>query len=323
MKRPRKEKEWLEHIRSVFPAPPPPEGMGDDCAVLKRENLCLTTDALVEHVDFERDWAPPEAVGWKALAVNLSDLAAMGAEPAFFLLTLAIPRDCPDKWIEGFLSGAAALARKEKAKLLGGDLSRSPGGIFISVTAGGRQAGKPLLRGKAGPGDLIYVSSPLGAAGEALKMLRKGAKLKNFLLHGRIKTPNLLDRFFRPPSQTALGASLAQKKLASSAIDISDGLLLDLSRLLEGSGNGAVLTEDSIPRAADASGKQVSLKAAMTSGEEQVLLFTVPKSRERLLRKAGKGLFRIGFVTPKPGMWMQGCGRVSMLDPEGFDHFAH
>lgn len=322
MKRPRKEKEWLDHIKRVFRVPSPPAGMGDDCAVLKKENLCLTTDALLEHVDFEREWAPPEAVGWKALAVNLSDLAAMGALPEFFLLTLAIPGDCGDSWVERFLSGVSSLAGKEKVVVLGGDLSRSPRDIFISITAGGKPAGKPLLRGKARPGDLIYVSSPLGGAGEALKMFGKGARLRSFPLTGKVRPEDiLLDGFFRPPSQSALGAFLAERKLASSAIDISDGLLLDLSRLLEGSGNGAVLSEEDIPRAAGEGGKAVGLKEALISGEEQVLLFTVPKSRERYLPGAGKRLFRIGFVSPKPGLWIQGRGKVSMIEPAGYDHF--
>lgn len=321
MKRPRREQEWLDHIRTVFKAPLPPAGIGDDCAILKEEKICVTTDTLAEGVDFERDWAPPEAIGWKALAINLSDLASMGAVPSWFLLTLAIPADIPDRWTEDLLSGIAALASKEELKLIGGDLSRSSGGLFISITAAGSLAGKPLLRGKSRPGDLIFVSSPLGGAGEALAMFRKGAKLKKFPLHGRINTPNLLDRFFRPPSQSRLGSMLAEKNLASSAIDISDGLLLDLSRLLEGSGNGAVLSGDAVPRAEDADGKPVRLKDAMKSGEEQVLLFTVAAERRRLLQESRMGLFEIGFVAPKPGIWLQDRGRVSMVEPAGFDHF--
>ena len=137
MKRPRREREWLDHIKALIDAPPTPAGIGDDCAVLKKDKTCVTTDALAEGVDFEREWAPPEAVGWKALAVNLSDLAAMGAKPSCFLLTLGIPPDCPDRWVEGLLAGTAALARIEKIKLIGGDLSGSRGGVFVSITAWG------------------------------------------------------------------------------------------------------------------------------------------------------------------------------------------
>ena len=321
MKRPRREQEWLDHIKALFDAPRSPAGIGDDCAVLKKEKTCVTTDALAEGVDFERDWAPPEAVGWKALAVNLSDLAAMGAKPSYFLMTLAIPLDCPDRWVEGLLSGVAALARKEKVKLIGGDLSASLSGVFISITAWGTLCGKPLLRGRARPLEGIYVTSPLGGAGEALKLFRKGARLKKFPLQGRDPGSCLLDRFFRPPSQSRLGAMLAEKKLASSAIDISDGLLLDLSRLLAGTGSGALLSAEAIPRAAAENGNPVGLREAMASGEEQVLLFTVPKGRERQLPGGGKGLFRIGFVTPKAGIWVQDGGKVSMAEPAGFDHF--
>lgn len=321
MKRPRREQEWLDHIKALFDAPPSPAGIGDDCAVLKQEKTCVTTDALVEGVDFEREWAPPEAIGWKALAINLSDLASMGARPSCFLLTLAIPSDCPDRWVDGLLSGTAALARREKIKLVGGDLSRSRSGIFVSITAWGVLRGKPLLRGRARTLEGIYVSAPLGGAGEALRMFGKGARLKEFALHGKDPGAGLLDRFFRPPSQSRLGRVLAENKLASSAIDISDGLLLDLSRLLEGTGCGALLSAGTIPRAASENGKPVGLRDAMTSGEEQVLLFTVPKDRERYLPEAGKGLYKIGFVTPKRGIRVRDGGKVSMAEPAGFDHF--
>ena len=321
MKRPRREREWVDHIKALFDAPPSPAGIGDDCAVLKKDKTCVTTDALAEGVDFEREWAPPEAVGWKALAVNLSDLAAMGAKPSCFLLTLGIPPDCPDRWVEGLLAGTAALARIEKIKLIGGDLSGSRGGVFVSITAWGTLRAKPLLRGRARPGEGIYVSSPLGGAGEALKMFGKGARLKKFALQGRDPGAGLLDRFYRPPSQSRLGRVLAGKKLASSAIDISDGLLLDLSRLLEGTGCGALLSAEAIPRAASDNGDPVGLRNAMTSGEEQVLLFTVSKDRERYLPGGGKGIYRIGFVTPKRGIRVRDGGKVSMAGPAGFDHF--
>lgn len=322
MKRPRKEKEWLDHIKSLFSTPRAPAGIGDDGAVLQKESWCLTTDALIEGVDFECGWAPPEAIGWKALAVNLSDLAAMGSKPSFFLLTLAIPANRGDAWIERLLAGIRSLAVKEKVSLRGGDLSGSPDKLVISITAAGIQHDKPLLRGKANPGDSIYVSSALGGAGEALSMFKSGKRLGKFPLAGKASPGDaLLDRFFRPPSQSKLGLLLASEKIASSAIDISDGLLLDLSRLLEGSGNGAVLSEGSIPRAAGENGKPVTLQAAMASGEEQVLLFTVPRSRERLIDGLGTELFRIGFVTPKSGLWIQDGEKVSVLKDSGFDHF--
>jgi len=323
MKRPRKEKEWLDHIRKTFSAPPAPRGIGDDCAVLEKEKWCVTTDTLVEGIDFERGWAPPEAVGWKALAVNLSDLAAMGARPAHFLLTLAIPPDFKDEKVEKLLSGMAALASKEKVSLVGGDLSRSPDKLYISITAFGFPPERPLMRGKARPGEPVYVSGPLGCPAAALSAMKNGARLPSFPLDSRVPPENvILDRFFRPPSQSGLGEKLAGHRIASSAIDISDGLLLDLSRLLEGSGCGAVLNAEEIPRAEGAGGAPVSLGEAMKSGEEQILLFTVRKSCEKTISRLGTRLFRIGFVSPKAGLWMQRGGRVSALRAGGFDHFG-
>jgi thiamine-monophosphate kinase len=322
MNPPRKEKEWLSFIDKNFSSYGALVGNGDDGAVLKKASWCITTDLLMEGVDFEKGWAPAEAVGWKSLAVNLSDLAAMGSKPLFFLVSLAIPSRYKDIEIENLLLGIKALAAKEKVSLLGGDLSRSPDKLVISITALGSQGEKPLLRGKARVGDSIYVSSHLGAPKEALKMFKKGTRLKVFpLKNGPAKENALADRFFRPPSQSKLGQILAEKRIASSAIDISDGLLLDLSRLLAKCRLGAVLQGEAIPRAKNAEGAFVSVEDAVTSGEEQTLLITVPKSKERLLENIKAKLFKIGFVSPKSGIWMERKGKISKLEAAGFDHF--
>jgi thiamine-monophosphate kinase len=319
---PRKEKEWLGFIKDNFPSSGATVGNGDDGAVLKKSKYCVTTDLLMEGVDFEKEWAPPEAIGWKALAVNLSDLAAMGSKPLFFFLSIAIPASWKDSEIEMLLAGMKALAGAEKVSLLGGDLSRSRGDLVISICAIGAQLQKALRRGTAGTGDSIYLSHPLGGPCQALNAFKKGSRLRRFPLKGKPeKEDALLDSFFRPPSQSRFGVLLSGRKIASSAIDISDGLLLDLSRLLEKNGLGAVLSGPDVPRAKDSRGNFVSLDDALTGGEEQTLLFTVPKNRERLLSDIGGRFYKIGFVSPKSGIWMENAGRIKKLAVKGFDHF--
>lgn len=318
------EDEWISLIKRTFPSSNKIIGIGDDCAIIKNTGkFCITTDTLIEGIDFELKWAPIEAVGWKALAQNISDLAAMGAKPLYFLLNLAIPKKCPDKEIEKLLKGILALSKKEKIKLIGGDLSKSPDKLVISITAFGVLDKKPLLRNKAKKGDYIFVSSPLGAPDEALKLFKKGAVLEEFPLSNKIKKENqLLDRFFRAPSQTRLGMILSKKSISFCSIDISDGLLKDLSRILKESEAGAVVDTDLIPKFAFGDGKETSLESALTGGEEQTLLFTVSPEKERLLKANKIKAFKVGKIISEKTIFLKSGRKMRKANAMGFDHFS-
>lgn len=320
----RSEDEWISFIKRFFPSSNNVLGIGDDCAIIQyNRKLTTTTDTLIEGIDFELKWAPIEAVGWKALAQNISDLASMGAKPLYFLLNLAIPKKCPDKEIEKLLKGICALSKKEQIELIGGDLSKSPDKLIISITAFGVLNKKPLLRNMAKKGDYVFVSSPLGAPNEALKLFRKGSVLKEFPFSAPIKRENLLlDRFFRPPSQTLLGIKLSGKGISNCAIDISDGLLKDLSRVLKASKVGAVIDTELLPKFTFGNGKEASLESALTGGEEQTLLFTVSPQKEQLLTKCKIKAYKIGTIISTKSIFLKMGKKIRKADAKGFDHFS-
>lgn len=320
----RSEDEWISFIKRFFSSSNNILGIGDDCAIIQtKRKLCITTDTLIEGIDFEFKWAPIEAIGWKALAQNVSDLASMGAKPHYFLLNMSIPKKCPDKEIEKLFEGLRALSEKEKIKLIGGDLSRSPDKLNISITAFGELNKKPLLRNRAKVGDFIFVSSPLGAPNEALNLFKMGAVLKEFPLSEKIKSENLvMDRFFRPPSQTLLGRKLSEKGISDCAIDISDGLLKDLNRVLVASNVGALIDTDFLPKFSYDNGKEISLESALTGGEEQTLLFTVSPQKEVLLAKHKISAYKIGTIIPEKSIFLKKDKKIRKVDVNGFDHFS-
>jgi thiamine-monophosphate kinase len=301
--------------------------LGDDACVLQEGRLALTTDALVEHVDFERGWAPPQALGYKALAVNLSDLASMGAQPRYFLLTMGWPKGLEESFVEGVLAGMRHLSKAEGLSLCGGDLTESPGGLLISITAMGLQADRPLLRSGGRPDDLLFLSGSIGGPAAALRRFKSGEKLAVFDDAG---PPNdsdvrLLDRFYRPPSQTRLGLFLARRNLATACIDVSDGTARDLGRLCEASGCGAVVESSALPvePARDGNVNLETAREALRGGEEQVLLFAVSPERAEDLREAPIPVHRIGRLTRARGrILVDADGRREAVLEEGFDHFV-
>lgn len=322
--RPRDEAGWIRFIRQVWGPSGAELDLGDDAAVLPSDRYALTTDALLEGVDFERAWGPPQAVGHKALAVNLSDLAAVGARPRFCLLTLALPHDIEDRWVEGLLKGMRRLALREGAGLCGGDLSRSRSGVVVSLTVLGLLEGPPLTRSGGRPGDLLFVSGPLGAARAALRAFREGASLRSFG-HRPPRTPRLalLDRFFRPPSQTEVGLWLSRERLASAALDLSDGLARDLHRLLEASGCGAEVEARALPVDPLAGSGEEALREAILGGEDQVLLFAVPERKAGKVARGLPGAAAVGRLRKQPGCHLLWPGGVrEPLTPGGFDHFS-
>lgn len=301
-----------------------PLGIGDDCAaalVPPGELLLTTTDLLIEGVHFRRDWTTPRALGRKSVAVNVSDIAAMGGTPRQLFLGVGLPADFPLAEIEAFLEGVLEAAAAYGATLAGGDTCRSPGGLFISVTAQGSVPQQQLLtRGGARPGDAIYVSGTLGDSALALRQLQQGL----------LPDPDLASRHHDPQARVALGRQLASANLASALIDLSDGLLGDLGHILTASGVGARLLPESLPLSQPLRSMLPDLQAqwelALTGGEDYELLFTVAPEREAAvtaLATTALPLTRIGEIRSESGLELVAADGTSLPPPAGgFKHFG-
>jgi len=318
---------------------PPPDwmlvGIGDDAAVVEPERNrveVLTVDALVDGVHFDRAFVPAAAIGHRALAVNLSDLASMGATPRLALLSMTLPAALPAADFDGIADGIAALAAHHRMHVVGGNISRTPGPLTIDITAIGtvkrRQA---LTRGGARPGDAVYVSGTIGAAAAGLARLRAGRAA------GDAATPplptahlRLVTAYLTPTPRIRFGLMLSRNRAASACVDLSDGLADGTHRIAEASGVGIAIDADALPiepeaRAwFDAHG-QDPVMAALVGGDYYELLFTVgPRTRRRLAeveRHGGAALTRIGECTAERAVVLRrGVIRSDM--PDGYTHFA-
>ena len=297
-------------------------GVGDDAALLvapPAEVLALCVDTLVEGVHFPADLDAAD-VGWRALAVNLSDLAAMGAKPAWATLALTLPRldEVMEDWLEAFALGFGALARQHGVALVGGDTTRGP--LTISVTAAGFvPAGQALLRSGARVGDLVYVTGWPGDAAAGLDLLQGKRQCAS-----RADRSTLETRFRRPEPRVVVGQKL--RGLATACIDVSDGLAQDLGRLAAASGVGARLRISELPRSralqalADEAG---AVRFTLGGGDDYELLFTLPPVRAEMLRATLAGSVPCHCI----GEIVAGSG-VRCLDREmrevkvaGWDHF--
>ena len=304
-------------------------GVGDDCALLAPApgmQLAISSDMLVEGRHFFAD-VDPEALGHKALAVNLSDLAACGAKPLAFTLALSLPR-VDEAWLAGFSRGLLALADAHGCELVGGDTTQGPLNICITVF-GEVPTGQALLRSGARPGDDIYVSGTLGDARLALDAL-----LGHIALPAEVLA-RARQRLERPTPRVALG--LALRGVASSAMDVSDGLLGDLSHILKASGVGAridtSLTTDLIAEKArftSASGvfdAKLLHQCSLAGGDDYELAFTAPPARRDAVAAAsqtsGTPVTRIGTVLAEPGLQLvDALGHVVENRYASFDHFG-
>lgn len=298
-------------------------GPGDDAAVIapgRNHRLVVTTDALIEHVHFSRAWSRPHDIGYKALAVNLSDLAAMGATPRWALLSLALPATLPADELDGIIEGLATLARATGVSVAGGNITRSPGGLVIDVTAGGDV--KPrrwLTRAGGRPGDGLWVSGWLGAGRAGLEMLRDGGS-----------GGACIDRHVRPEPRIRLGVTMARIGAARAAMDISDGLADAVRQLAVASGCGARVDATLLPIHPDArawweSRNADAVDAAVAGGDDYELLFAVPQRGGGRLRNVRQqvvqpALTRIGTLTRDPGLWLE-RDRELVAWPQGFEHF--
>ncbi len=294
-------------------------GIGDDCALIEIPDgmqLAQSLDTLVEGVHFPRH-CDPALLAYRVLAVNLSDLAAMGAKPHSFTLGLTLPEANSD-WLQGFSNGLTLLAQQAGIALIGGDTTRGP--LTISVQVQGTvPKGKALKRSGAKVGDRIYVSGSLGDAAGAL----------DFVLQNQIPitathsdTRYLLERYYQPSPRLKLGQWLSQNG-ATSALDISDGLLGDLNHILSASGVGAALNLDAIPCSKALSniyGDDKARQYALTGGDDYELCFTWPENKAISLPPSlGCTLSCIGKVTESKMVTDAKTGKP--IQPEAFTHF--
>ncbi|OOZ36831.1 thiamine-phosphate kinase [Solemya velesiana gill symbiont] len=297
-------------------------GVGDDCALLQPPQGCqlaVSIDTLVEGVHFFPD-IDPFLLGHKALAVNLSDLAAMGARPAWVTLALALP-DSDPRWLQGFSQGFAALAHIHNVQLVGGDTTRGP----LTITAqvhGFIEPEKALRRDAASVDDLVYVTGTLGDAGLALRMIQGSVSADDYL-------PSLRDRLERPQPRIAEG--LAVKGLARGGIDISDGLISDLGHICRASDLGAKLFLDQVPLS-EGVGRYINQGGdwgvPLASGDDYELCLTVPAENkdefEARMQDTGIPFTLVGTMEQELGIRCQlpGGGLLDPL-PGGYEHFSH
>ncbi len=311
------ERSLVKHIRQVAAALPNrtvKRGIGDDCAILRLRpgfELLVTTDLCLEDVHFRRIWHPAAVVGHRCLTRGLSDIAAMGGEPLACFLSLGLPEDLPQAWVNGFLRGLLALARRFNVQLAGGDVS-SAGKITADIVVTGQvPSGTAILRSGANPGDRIYVTGTLGGSAAVLKQLLAGTKVK----------PTRSSPHFYPNPRLKVGSWLQKHGLATAMIDLSDGLSVDLSHICEESGVAAIVTANRIPV-----GKSADLDLALHGGEDYELLFTARKSAKIPSRIADVAITEIGEIrNPRDYssaiQILEDNGKVRPLVQRGWEHF--
>jgi thiamine-monophosphate kinase len=285
-------------------------GIGDDCALLsipRGYELAITTDTMVEGVHFFPN-ANPAQLGHKLLAVNLSDLAAMGAKPLAVTLALTLPR-IDEKWLSEFSAGFLKLAQFYNVDLIGGDTTK--GALTLTVQAMGLVPnGQALKRSTAQVGDLIYMTGLLGEAGLGLKMMQG--------FH--CEAENALARFHEPMPRIEIG--LALREIASACIDISDGMASDLGHILKQSGVGATLDFDKLPLSDDVKNYIENTSNALMpliSGDDYELCFTVPP---QFANRVPKNCTAIGIIESELGLRLKKAGQIETLTAKGYEHFS-
>lgn len=310
---------FIDHIRMHFPDQAGVIGIGDDCAVMPsgEGELLFSTDLLMEGVHFLRDESSPEDVGWKAAAVNLSDIAAMGGTPVATFLSIALPADAQGEWAERFIDGYVGISRRFDVPLLGGDTTSSLRDIAVNVGILGRcPSGKRLLRSGAKAGDVIYVTGPLGDSAGGLHAILKGGD----------RTPDaevLIERHKRPVPRVREGVTLLESGLVTAMMDISDGIASDIRHIMKASGTGAVIALDKIPcspelRSVCAQRNWDIYELAAGGGEDFELLLTGPEGLDEYVDIP---LYSVGRI-------VDGDALVWTIDDEpvdskfsGYEHF--
>ena len=288
-------------------------GIGDDTAILcpppAGQETLVTTDQVIENTHFLRDQHPAHALGWKCLARGLSDIAAMGGKPSHFLLSLGLPRGADtlaDRWLKQFLAGMFQMAEIARIVLVGGDVARADHFAANITVMGFVPAGTALRRDRARPGDAVYVSGELGGSVLGFERLRSGS-------HGP-EDPAVI-RHIRPEPRLGLGAYLRKSKRATAAMDLSDGLSTDATRLALAGGVGIEIDPPAVPRFQGA-----SLDQALHGGEEYELLFTAHANTRIPKRWKGIPITRVGTVVEGHGLTALMSGKRQRLKPKGFEH---
>jgi len=294
--------------------------IGDDCAILNAPSgmqTLVTTDLCVEDIHFRRAWHSARSVGHRCLTRGLSDIAAMGGEPVACFLSLGLPENLAQRWVDQFIDGLLRLAGRFRIPLAGGDIAGAPKITADIVVIGQAPAGKALLRSGARAGDRIYVTGTLGESAATLRRLYSGEKL-------RVDVHN---RHFFPEARIEVGRRLREKKIASAAMDLSDGLSVDLAHLCKESGVDAIVNAGAIPVAGGA-----RLEMALHGGEDYELLFTVRNGVRVPARIAGVPVSLIGEIVKaskdrksKAGSRIRLCdhsGTLQPLKPAGWEHFS-
>jgi thiamine-monophosphate kinase len=350
------ERELVARIQQQLPPTPPwvLVGIGDDAAIVEPERNraeVLTVDAIVEGVHFDRAFVPPDAIGHRALAVNLSDLAAMGAAPRLALLSMALPSTLPLADFDGIVSGFTSLAAKHRLQVIGGNLTRSPGPLVLDVTLVGtvkrRQA---LTRGGAKPGDDLYVSGTIGAAAAGLGLLRKvvshqssvvslspqstdDLRLRLMTDDSRLMTDDwrLMTAYLTPEPRIRLGLLLGRNRAASACVDLSDGLADGVRRIAEASGVGVTIDASLLPidpaaRAFFEAQRLDPVEASLEADDYELLVTVRPRARGRLaaaVRHGGAPLTRIGRCTEDRAITIRpsGADATDAALPAGYTHF--
>jgi thiamine-monophosphate kinase len=318
--RPRTERAGVRGASSRFLA----LGIGDDAALVSGTpgyEMVLTCDWFLEGTHFLRDKHAGDAVGWKCLARAVSDIAAMGAVPRCFLLSLALPRELAGSWFDDFLGGLRRAATRFGCSLLGGDTTERRE-VLINVTVVGEvRRGRAVRRSGARPGDIIYVSGRLGEAELGLRLLRERKRGSS------MREPRLRKHLY-PEPRLELGRWLSEKRIASAMMDLSDGLSSDLRRLCEASRVGAVIKSENLPAVRvtklERHRRVDPLELALHGGDDYELLFTVPKSKAKRLPRSvdGVALMPIGEVTQaREVLVTDGDARQRILKPRGWDPF--
>jgi thiamine-monophosphate kinase len=327
------ERALIERIRERMPAAPAslPVGIGDDAAVAVPDRgalQVLTTDALVEGIHFDRRFSSPSDIGYKAVAVNLSDIAAMGASPRLALLSLMLPASLSVDDLDQLIGGVVEMAAVAGLTVAGGNITRSPGPLIVDVTVTGAVRPRRVLTRAGGhSGDGLYVTGAIGAATAGLEWLRAHPGTNP----GRGGMAECVARHRRPEPRVRIGMLLGRNRAATACMDLSDGLADAVRQVAAASGTGAVVEAGALPIHPGAvswfaEAARDAIEASVAGGDDYELMFAVPRRASGRLRHViqqsrGVALTRIGELTAEPGVHLRRDGQLVPL-PSGFSHFA-
>ncbi len=310
---------FIDYIKANFPVQEGTIGIGDDCAVMPagEGELLFSTDLLMEGVHFLRNESSPEDVGWKAAAVNLSDIAAMGGTPVATFLSIALPKEAQGEWAERFIEGYTDISRRYGVPLLGGDTTSSLRDIAVNVGVLGRcPSGKRLMRTGAKVGETIYVTGPLGDSAGGLQAILKGIDRTE-------ETDVLIGRHKRPVPRIDAGKVLMESGKVGAMMDISDGIASDLRHIMKASGVGAVVALDKLPYSEQlhsvcAEHGWDRFELATSGGEDFELLFTGPEGLENVMDIK---VYPIGRIVQGNNLTWTLDGKKADFDFNGYKHF--